>query len=103
VYAVGILLYQMLTGSLPFDGTSDQICLDHWNMQPLAPSLLNPALARPVERVILCAMEKEPCHRYQTIADVLHAFQKAIEAPTFFKQLSLQWQATCQKLELICH
>ncbi len=79
VYSVGILLYQMLTGYVPFDGPSDQICLDHLKTQPLAPSFLNPSLPRPVEQVILCALEKDPYHRYQTIEDLLHAFQKAIE------------------------
>jgi serine/threonine protein kinase len=103
IYSVGILLYQMLTGYVPFDGPSDQICLDHWKTQPLAPSLLNPSLPRPVERVILRALEKDPRHRYQTIEDLLRAFHKAIEAPAFFKQLSSQWQETRQKLALICH
>src|SRR5205807_7668323 len=43
IYAVGILLYEMLTGYLPFDGPSDQIYLHHWKTQPMAPSLLNPS------------------------------------------------------------
>jgi eukaryotic-like serine/threonine-protein kinase len=80
VYSVGILLYQMLTGYVPFDGSSDQICLDHWETRPLAPSLLNPSLPRPVERVILRALEKDPFHRYQTIDDLLHAYHKAVLA-----------------------
>jgi serine/threonine-protein kinase len=49
IYAAGILLYQMLTGYVPIDGPSDQICLDHWKTQPPAPSLLNPSLPHPVE------------------------------------------------------
>src|SRR5215472_7488462 len=77
VYSVGILLYQMLTGYVPFDGSSDQICQDHWKTQPLAPSFLNPSLPRRVERVILHALEKDPRHRYQTSEDLLYAFQKA--------------------------
>ena len=88
IYSVGILLYRMLTGYVPFDGPRDQICLHHWQTQPLAPSLRNPSLPRPVERVILRALEKDPSRRYQTIEGLLHAYQKAIEAPTFFKQLS---------------
>jgi serine/threonine-protein kinase len=91
VYSVGILLYQMLTGYVPFDGTSDKICLQHWNSQPMAPSLLNPTLPRSAERVILHALEKDPCHRYQTIKDLLHAFQKSLQAPIYSKHLSLKW------------
>ena len=98
VYSVGILLYEMLTGSVPFDGPGDQICLDHWKTQPMAPSLLNPALPRPLERVILRALEKAPHRRYQTVEDLRCAFQKALDAPPFFEHISSRWQATCQKL-----
>jgi serine/threonine protein kinase len=80
VYSVGILLYEMLTGSVPFDGASDKICLDHRKTQPMAPSLLNPSLRRPLERVILRALEKAPRRRYQTVEDLLRAFQKALDA-----------------------
>jgi serine/threonine protein kinase len=99
VYSVGILLYQLFTGSLPFDGPSNwKICLHHRETQPLAPSLLNPSLPRPVEQVILGALEKDPGRRYQTIEDLLCAFQKALEAPTFFEHLSSRWRTTRQKL-----
>ena len=99
VYSVGILLYEMLTGSLPFDGPGDwKICLHHRETQPLAPSFLNPSLPRSLERVILRALEKAPRRRYQTVEDVLCAFQKALDAPPFFEHISSRWQATCQKL-----
>ena len=86
VYSVGILLYQMLTGYVPFDGPSDEICMHHWKTQPMAPSLLNPSIPRSVERVILRALEKDPDHRYQSIEEFFFAYQKAIEAHTFSKQ-----------------
>jgi serine/threonine protein kinase len=98
VYSVGILLYEMLTGSVPFDGPGDQICLHHRKTQPLAPSFLNPSLPRSVERVILRALEKAPRRRYQTVEDLLCAFQKALDAPPFFEHISSRWQVTYQKL-----
>ena len=52
----------------------------------MAPSLLNPALPRSVERVILRALEKKPDYRYQTTEDLLHAYQRAIEAPNSLKR-----------------
>src|ERR1700730_8555534 len=99
VYSVGILLYQLLTGSLPFDGPSDwKICLHHVETRPLAPTFLNPSIPRPFERVILCTLEKDPRHRYQSVEALLQAFQSALEAPNFFGHLSTQLQTTCQKL-----
>ena len=103
IYSVGILLYQMLTGYVPFDGPSDEICMHHWKSRPTDPTLLNPSLPRSVERVILRALEKDPRHRYQSIEDLLYAFQRAIEVPTLFKQFSSHLQETRQKLESICH
>ena len=96
---MGILLYQLLSGSLPFDGPDNlKICLHHRETQPLAPSLLNPSLPRRVELVILRALEKDPRRRYQTVEGLLCAFQKALDAPTFFEQLPSRWRTTCQKL-----
>jgi serine/threonine-protein kinase len=99
VYSVGILLYQALTGTLPFDDPSDlKICLHHRETRPLPPSFINPSITRAVERVILRALEKEPCHRYQSVEALLHAFQHALEAPGFFGYLSTHWQTTRQKM-----
>lgn len=81
IYSVGMLLYLMLTGYVPFDGTDDEIYLHHWKTPPTAPSLLNPDLPRSVERVILCALEKDPAQRYQTINEVLCEYQRAAQAP----------------------
>jgi serine/threonine protein kinase len=99
VYAVGILLYQALTGTLPFDDPSDlKICLHHRETRPLAPSFINPSITRGVERVILRALEKDPRYRYQSVEALLHAFQRALEAPDFFGYLSTHWHITREKL-----
>jgi serine/threonine protein kinase len=78
-----------------------KICLHHWETRPTAPSLLNPSLPRPLKRVIFRALEKDPRHRYQTIVDLLHAFQETLEAPTFSGHLSSYQQDLCQEPDFI--
>lgn len=49
----------------------------------MVPSLFNPSLPRPFERVILCALEKNPRRRIHTVANLLRAFQKVLDRPAY--------------------
>jgi serine/threonine protein kinase len=79
IYALGILLYQMLAGQVPFKGgTPLSIYLKHLNEQPVPPSYFNPAIPFPVEQVILRALEKEPGKRFGTAREMAEAYQRAL-------------------------
>lgn len=81
IYALGILLYQMLTGRVPFTGSTPvAICLKHIREQPVPPSLLNPLIPPAVEAVVLRALEKEPGKRFQSAQDLLLAYQEAFKS-----------------------
>ena len=78
VYALGILLYQMLTGQAPFEGfNSQEVCMRQIQEQPMPPSLLNPAISQAVEQVILCALEKDVTYRFATMEQFSEAYDKA--------------------------
>jgi serine/threonine protein kinase len=81
IYALGILIYQMVTGQLPFK--ADTPLAVYWKQieeQPVPPSQLNPAIPRAIDQVILRALAKNPQQRFQTAQALADAYTQALEA-----------------------
>ncbi len=79
IYAVGVLLYQVLTGRLPFTGASPlAICWKHIKELPVPPSSLNPEISTALERVILRAMHKNPRLRFTDASALSLAYANAL-------------------------
>jgi len=82
LYSVGVVLYEMLTGTVPFDGeTAVAIALKHINEEPQSPSSLNDEISKGMEEVILKALEKEPGRRYQTAQEFITDLKRALKMP----------------------
>lgn len=78
IYALGILLYQMLTGILPFRGVNPvAIVMKHLREEPTPPSRINPAIPLAVEQVVLLTLEKDPQRRFHTARALANAFRQA--------------------------
>jgi len=78
IYSLGIVLYQMLMGRVPFKArTPLAVCWKHIQEQPVCPSLLNPTILWPIEQVILCALEKDPRRRFPTVQAMVQAYNQA--------------------------
>ncbi len=79
IYSMGIILYEMTTGSLPFKSdTAFGVALKHKTQPPLDPRKLNPEISENLNRLILVCMEKDRERRYQS-AKALLADLKNIE------------------------
>src|SRR5207245_7037019 len=79
IYALGILLYQMLTGRPPFRGNTPlSVYWKHLREQPEPPSHINPAISHSVEQVILRALDKDPQRRFQSARAMARAYANAL-------------------------
>jgi eukaryotic-like serine/threonine-protein kinase len=80
LYAVGVVLYELLTGSVPFDGESAvTIAMQQVTAEPVPPSQRNPAVGPALDAVVMRALEKDPMQRYATADELLAALQQARE------------------------
>ena len=80
LYALGVVLYQMLTGSVPFDeGSMMDIAMAHMTDAPPSPLFLNPQLHPALVPVLDIALRKEPSARYQSGTALAGALGRAIQ------------------------
>lgn len=81
VYALGVVLYQMVTGIPPFQGNSlGEVAMMHVRVAPPPPTTLRTDLPPAVEQVMLRALAKRPTERYTHARDLATAFRLALEA-----------------------
>jgi eukaryotic-like serine/threonine-protein kinase len=81
LYSIGIMLYELLTGAIPFDGESAvTIALKQVSEPPVPPSALRPGLSPALEGVVLRALEKEPARRFADADEFINALEHARSA-----------------------
>ena len=72
LYSLGIVLYEMVTGRVPFDAdTPVSIALKHMQEEPVAPKEVNSSIPASLNSIILKAIEKEPENRYQSATEMI--------------------------------
>ena len=82
IYSLGIILYELFTGKVPFSGDS-AIAVGFMQMKdpPQPPHEINPQIPAEIETVILKCLEKEPNARFGSVVQLKAALQNAIHAP----------------------
>ena len=79
VYSLGVVLYEMLTGRVPYEAeTPMAVVVKHITAPLPLPRKVNPAISETVERVILKALAKDPADRYQSAGELAEALEEAV-------------------------
>jgi serine/threonine protein kinase len=80
IYSLGIVLYEMLTGTLPFSGDSPiSVALKHLQESYTEPRELNSMIPQSVENIILRSLAKDPNQRYDSAKDLIKDFDSCLE------------------------
>jgi serine/threonine protein kinase len=80
LYSLGVVLYELLTGRVPFDsGSTFAVIHDHIYRPLPMPSSINPALTPPIELVLLKALAKHPSERYDSATEMVNALRDAVQ------------------------
>ena len=89
LYSIGVMLFELLTGRVPFEGESPvTIALRHVSEPPPAPSQLNPAVPPALDAVVLRALAKDPRGRFADADDFISALTAATTAPQDVTQVT---------------
>jgi serine/threonine-protein kinase len=81
IYSFGIILYEMLTGRVPFTADSAiGVAFMQMKEDPVPPKTLNPQITSDLEHVILRALQKDPSLRYSTVAEMKNDLEQAVLA-----------------------
>lgn len=82
IYSLGITMFEMLTGKVPFEGDNTvTVALAHLEEPIVLPSMLNPEITPALEQIILKCTEKKPENRYEKIGDLISDLRKALINP----------------------
>lgn len=82
LYSVGVVLYEMLTGTVPFDGESAvAVALKQVNEQPRSMRTLHRDISKGLDEVVMKALTKDPALRYQTASEMARDLKRALRMP----------------------
>lgn len=101
LYSLGIVLYEMVTGKVPFDAdTPVSVALKHMQEEAVPPIEINPNLPMAINKIVLKAIKKDTLLRYQTGTEMLQDLREALKNPSgnFIEEANYDETARTQRI-----
>jgi len=93
IYEVGVMLYEMLTGTVPFRGENPfAVMNDRLLNQPVPPRELNPAITPQMQEIIYRALEREPKNRYASAREMAHDLEHQEQVGVADRPEAAEWR-----------
>jgi len=93
IYALGVMLYEMLTGVVPFSGPNPfAVMNDRLLNQPVPPRELEPSISPQLQEIVYRAMEREPKNRYASAREMAHDLQHQDEVGVAARPDAQRWR-----------
>lgn len=95
VYSLGVVLYELLTGALPYDAASGTIYAAMWIIReqvPRAPSTVDRRLRGDLDAILLKALEKDPARRYVSVAELAQDIRRHLAGEPIEARAAGRWQ-----------
>jgi serine/threonine-protein kinase len=82
IYSLGVVMYEMLTGRLPFEGESPiAVALKHIQEEPVKPIDINPRIPKSINDIILKCMDKDVNNRYNSMGEIISDLRQSLVMP----------------------
>jgi serine/threonine protein kinase len=93
LYAMGVMLYEMLTGKMPFEGPNQFAIMNERLLNnPIPPREIDPAITPELQEIIYRALEREPANRYPTAREFIHDLEHQNEVGVADREELRNWK-----------
>ncbi len=92
VYGLGVVMYRMITGRLPFEGDAATLLAQHLFATPRAPSEIDPSVSSDVDAIVMAALRKLPRNRYPSMQDFFEDLERAMHTRPGKVTTMMEWE-----------